>query len=227
MERNITVWSPLVHSLLGTWSTIQARALTGNQTGDPLLRRPKLDPLSHTSQFSQILIYFLTIAPPFGKSYICYLFKKKERKERKKEEVKKRRGEGKGKGKERGKEKNYKNTVSSHVQPHTQQRLSLWRSFCTDPRTRPQHTCGFLTYSSQRDSQSPESQLPQRLVSPGTWHGCPRHEGLGALQGGPVAGQRPAGSSVLGTAPGRGRAERCRRVARHSQCLWGWPSPHP
>ena len=49
-ERNINVWLPLTHPLLGTWPAIQACTLTGNQTGDPLVRRPALSPLSHTSQ---------------------------------------------------------------------------------------------------------------------------------------------------------------------------------
>ena len=35
---------------LGTWPTTQACALTGNRTGDPLVCRPALNPLSHTSQ---------------------------------------------------------------------------------------------------------------------------------------------------------------------------------
>ena len=34
----------------GTWPKTQACALTGNQTGDPLLRSPVLNPLSHTGQ---------------------------------------------------------------------------------------------------------------------------------------------------------------------------------
>ena len=34
----------------GTWPTTQACALTGNQTGKPLVRRPALNPLSHTCQ---------------------------------------------------------------------------------------------------------------------------------------------------------------------------------
>ena len=51
-ERNINVWLPLEHPLLGTWHTTQACALTGNQTGDPLVHRPALNPLSHTSQGS-------------------------------------------------------------------------------------------------------------------------------------------------------------------------------
>ena len=36
--------------LLGTWPETQACALTGNQTGDPLVYKPALNPLSHTSQ---------------------------------------------------------------------------------------------------------------------------------------------------------------------------------
>ena len=43
------VWLPLSRPLLGTWPTTQARALTRNQTGDSLVCRPALDPLSHTS----------------------------------------------------------------------------------------------------------------------------------------------------------------------------------
>ena len=34
----------------GTWPATQACALTGNQTGDPLVCRPALNPLSHTNQ---------------------------------------------------------------------------------------------------------------------------------------------------------------------------------
>ena len=34
----------------GTWHAPQACALTGNRTGDPLVLRPTLNPLSHTSQ---------------------------------------------------------------------------------------------------------------------------------------------------------------------------------
>ena len=35
---------------LGTWPTTQAHALTRNRTSDLLVRRPALNPLSHTSQ---------------------------------------------------------------------------------------------------------------------------------------------------------------------------------
>ena len=44
------MWLPLMCPLLGTWPTAQAGALTGNQTGDPLVLRVELNPLSHTSQ---------------------------------------------------------------------------------------------------------------------------------------------------------------------------------
>ena len=49
-ERNINVWLPLPHPLLGAWPATQACALTGNRTSHPLVRRPALNPLSHTSQ---------------------------------------------------------------------------------------------------------------------------------------------------------------------------------
>ena len=49
-ERNIEVWLPIVRLLLGTWPATQACALVGNQTRDPLVHRPALNPLSHTSQ---------------------------------------------------------------------------------------------------------------------------------------------------------------------------------
>ena len=49
-ERNISVWLPLMHPQTGTWPTTQAHALTGNRTGDSLVHRPALNPLSYTSQ---------------------------------------------------------------------------------------------------------------------------------------------------------------------------------
>ena len=49
-ERNINVWLTLTLTLLGTWPATQASALTGNWTGDPLVHRPALSPLSYTSQ---------------------------------------------------------------------------------------------------------------------------------------------------------------------------------
>ena len=49
-------------SLLGTWPTTQACALTGNRTSDPLLYRLVLNPLSHTSHgFSFFLIHYNVI----------------------------------------------------------------------------------------------------------------------------------------------------------------------
>ena len=44
------MWSSLVHPLPGTWPATQVCALTGNQTGDPWVHRPAVNPLSHTSQ---------------------------------------------------------------------------------------------------------------------------------------------------------------------------------
>ena len=49
-ERNINVCLPLLCPLLKTWPATQACALTGNRTSDPLVHRPELSPLSHTSQ---------------------------------------------------------------------------------------------------------------------------------------------------------------------------------
>ena len=49
-ERHTNVWLPLVRPSPGTWPATQACALTGNRTGEPLVRRPALNPLSYTSQ---------------------------------------------------------------------------------------------------------------------------------------------------------------------------------
>ena len=49
-ERNISVWLPHTHPLSGTWPATQACALTGYRNSDPLVCRPVLNPLSHTSQ---------------------------------------------------------------------------------------------------------------------------------------------------------------------------------
>ena len=49
-DRNINVWLPLEHPVLGTLPATQACALTGNRTSDPLVHRLALSPLSHTSQ---------------------------------------------------------------------------------------------------------------------------------------------------------------------------------
>ena len=69
-ERNINVWLPLVHAPLGTWPTTQACALTTNQTRDPLVCRPALNPLSHTSQGSMLLISL----EPFDVNYGFLMF---------------------------------------------------------------------------------------------------------------------------------------------------------
>ena len=49
-ERKINVWLPLMCSPLRTWLATQACAVTGNQTGDLLVHRLVLNPLSYTSQ---------------------------------------------------------------------------------------------------------------------------------------------------------------------------------
>ena len=49
---------PLTCPQLGTWPTTQACALTGNQTGDPLVCTPALNPLGYTSQGQFGFIYF-------------------------------------------------------------------------------------------------------------------------------------------------------------------------
>ena len=56
-ERNINVWLPLTCPLLGTRPTTQVCALTGNQTGDPLVSGLALNPLSHTSQGCCLFIW--------------------------------------------------------------------------------------------------------------------------------------------------------------------------
>ena len=45
---------PITHPHLGTWAETQARALTGSQTSDLLVCRLELNPLSHTSQGTNI-----------------------------------------------------------------------------------------------------------------------------------------------------------------------------
>ena len=49
-EGNINVWLPLACPLMGTWPATQACTLTGNPTGGPLVHRPALNPLNHTSK---------------------------------------------------------------------------------------------------------------------------------------------------------------------------------
>ena len=55
-ERNVNVWLPLTGPLLGTWPATKAYALTGNRTSNPLVLRPVLNPLSHTSQGQSYLL---------------------------------------------------------------------------------------------------------------------------------------------------------------------------
>ena len=49
------MWLLLAHPPLGTWPVTQTCALTGNQTGNPLVRRPMLNALSYTSQGAFLL----------------------------------------------------------------------------------------------------------------------------------------------------------------------------
>ena len=59
-ERNINVWLSLVLPLLGAWPATQACTLTGNWTSNPVVHRPALNPLKHTSQgFFDISIMWL------------------------------------------------------------------------------------------------------------------------------------------------------------------------
>ena len=66
-ERNINVRLPLMCPLLGTWPATQACALTGNRTGDPLVCRLPLKPLSHTSQGEKIYFTYFTHTYTFAK----------------------------------------------------------------------------------------------------------------------------------------------------------------
>ena len=65
---NVSVRLLFMHPLLETWLETQAYTLTGNQTGDPLVCRPALNPLSHTGQGST---FFL----PYSKCLVlsCFL----------------------------------------------------------------------------------------------------------------------------------------------------------
>ena len=59
--RNISVWLLLMYPSLGTWSSTQACALTGNRTGNISAHRLAPKSLSHTSQGSPciLIIYYL------------------------------------------------------------------------------------------------------------------------------------------------------------------------
>ena len=65
-ERNINVWLPVTH-LLGTCPATQACALTGNRTGDPLVHRSALYPLSLTSQGDSVFLQIRIPSSGFSK----------------------------------------------------------------------------------------------------------------------------------------------------------------
>ena len=54
--RNINMWLPPTHPPLETWLATQVHALTGNGTGDPLVHRSVLNPLSYTSQGKDLFL---------------------------------------------------------------------------------------------------------------------------------------------------------------------------
>ena len=72
-ERNINVCLPLTCSLLGTWPTTKACALTGNQTSDHLVLRLALNPLSHTSQGCCGLLVTIFLWKQYKKENLCVL----------------------------------------------------------------------------------------------------------------------------------------------------------
>ena len=61
---------PLVHPLLGTWPATQACALTGSRTTNPLVHRPPLSPLSHTSQ---VFFFFFNLNAFLKKKFYLFL----------------------------------------------------------------------------------------------------------------------------------------------------------
>ena len=77
-QRSISMWLPLMCSQLRTSPATQACALTGNRTGDPLVHKPALNPLSYTSQGPSFLflhlldshIYTILLAPM--DIWVCY-----------------------------------------------------------------------------------------------------------------------------------------------------------
>ena len=58
-ERNVN-WLPLPCPQMGTWLAPQACAPTGNRPSDLLVRRPALNPLSHTSHGRSVLCILKT-----------------------------------------------------------------------------------------------------------------------------------------------------------------------
>ena len=76
--RNINVWLSAACLSPGTWPTVQARALTGTRTGEPLARRLALNLLSHTSQgcillFKKSLLVF-SFLPSFKTDFEFFEF---------------------------------------------------------------------------------------------------------------------------------------------------------
>ena len=57
-------WLPHAYPQLVTWPRTQACALTGNRTGDFLVHRPVLNPLSHTNQGSSEPLKSLNLSNP-------------------------------------------------------------------------------------------------------------------------------------------------------------------
>ena len=70
-ERNSSVWLPFVCPLLGTWSSTQACALTGNRTGNISAHRLAPKSLSHTSQGS---FHLLQTSLPVSTAVHSHLF---------------------------------------------------------------------------------------------------------------------------------------------------------
>ena len=56
-DRNISVWLPLTCPPPRTQPAAQACSLTGNRIRDPLVCRPALNPLSHSSQGHWLILY--------------------------------------------------------------------------------------------------------------------------------------------------------------------------
>ena len=80
------VWVFLMPPDLGTWPATQACALTGNRTSDPLVHRPALNPLSHTSRgcndkifLNQLYFFFLK---DYSQMHITWQFPNTVRKKR-------------------------------------------------------------------------------------------------------------------------------------------------
>ena len=68
-ERNVNVWLPLTCHPFGTGPATQVCAFTGNQTRDPLVHRPALNPISHTSQGDFLISQYFSVS---GKSYLFF-----------------------------------------------------------------------------------------------------------------------------------------------------------